>query len=167
LYTGTWESFLALSVNTATCSAPAHLPGSLLDHRISQAALLPILSAFSNLTAPTIISADLALMTKNRPQAHKHTAKRGLRATEQAQLQPPQTDHCHMRPNIATWRRNTFLTAIAVPLCFISMAAAQPGQCPAAWTTAALSVARYQLAATSLPNQGFAVFAGGTHVDLF
>jgi hypothetical protein len=40
------------------------------------------------------------------------------------------------------------------------------------WTTAALSVARYYLAATSLPNQGFAVFAGGftsggTHVYLF
>jgi hypothetical protein len=49
-------------------------------------------------------------------------------------------------------------------LCFISMAAAQPGQCPlpAAWTTAALSVARSYLAATSLPNQGLAIFAGGT-----
>ena len=29
------------------------------------------------------------------------------------------------------------------------------------WTTAALSVARYALAATSLPNQGLAIFAGG------
>ena len=38
------------------------------------------------------------------------------------------------------------------------------------WTTAALSVARDRFAATSLPNQGLAVFAGGignTHVDLF
>ncbi len=36
------------------------------------------------------------------------------------------------------------------------------------WTTAALSVARSGLAATSLPNQGLAIFAGGyasgTHV---
>ena len=35
------------------------------------------------------------------------------------------------------------------------------------WTTAALSVARVGLAATSLPNQGLAIFAGGhtrTHV---
>jgi hypothetical protein len=48
-------------------------------------------------------------------------------------------------------------------LCFISMAAAQPGQCPlpAAWTTAALSVAKTNLAATSLPNQGLAIFGGG------
>ena len=29
------------------------------------------------------------------------------------------------------------------------------------WTTAALSVARDNLAATSLPNQGLAIFAGG------
>jgi hypothetical protein len=29
------------------------------------------------------------------------------------------------------------------------------------WKTAALSVARYGLAATSLPNQGLALFAGG------
>ena len=30
-----------------------------------------------------------------------------------------------------------------------------------AWSTAALSVARYDLAATSLPNHGVAIFAGG------
>jgi hypothetical protein len=29
------------------------------------------------------------------------------------------------------------------------------------WTTAALSVARHSLAATSLPNDGLAIFAGG------
>ena len=29
------------------------------------------------------------------------------------------------------------------------------------WSTAALSVARLDLAATSLPNQGLAIFAGG------
>jgi hypothetical protein len=32
----------------------------------------------------------------------------------------------------------------------------------AAWTTAALSVARAKFAATSLPNEGIAMFAGGT-----
>jgi hypothetical protein len=30
-----------------------------------------------------------------------------------------------------------------------------------AWSTAALSVARYNLVATSLPNAGVAIFAGG------
>jgi hypothetical protein len=29
------------------------------------------------------------------------------------------------------------------------------------WITAALSVSRYNLAATSLPNEGLAIFAGG------
>ena len=29
------------------------------------------------------------------------------------------------------------------------------------WSTAALSLSRYSLAATSLPNQGLAIFAGG------
>jgi hypothetical protein len=112
-------------------------------------------------------------MTKKHSQAHKYanTAVRGLRATEQAQLQPPQTDHYDMRPSIATCRHNAAIAAIAVTMCFISMAAAQPGQCPATWTTAALSVARGELAATSLPNQGLAVFAGGStgskHVELF
>ncbi len=37
------------------------------------------------------------------------------------------------------------------------------------WSTAALSVARHYLAATSLPNQGLAIFAGGASnaVDIF
>jgi hypothetical protein len=33
------------------------------------------------------------------------------------------------------------------------------------WTTAALSVARQSLAATSLPNEGLAIFAGGEGVS--
>jgi hypothetical protein len=32
------------------------------------------------------------------------------------------------------------------------------------WHTAQLSAARYDLSATSLPNQGLALFAGGTGV---
>ena len=34
------------------------------------------------------------------------------------------------------------------------------------WSTAALSVARDGLSATSLPNQGLAIFAGGTTYGL-
>jgi hypothetical protein len=46
---------------------------------------------------------------------------------------------------------------------FVSMAAAQHGNSasPGTWTTAALSVARYALSATSLPNEGLAIFASG------
>jgi hypothetical protein len=35
------------------------------------------------------------------------------------------------------------------------------------WSTAALSVARYDLAATSLPNVGVAIFAGGYSASLY
>ena len=46
---------------------------------------------------------------------------------------------------------------------FVSMAAAQHGNSasPGTWTTAALSVPRAVFAATSLPNEGLAIFAGG------
>ena len=121
----------------------------------------------SNLIAPyrnpAIGFTSLALMTKKHSQAHKNTAVCGLRVTEQEQLQPPQTDHFNTRPRVATYlnRHNTAAAVVVVTLCFVSMAAAQPGQCPATWTTAVLSVARSYLAAASLPNQGLAVFAGG------
>ncbi len=112
---------------------------------------------------PAIASTRFALplMTKKRSQAHKSMAMCGLRATAQAQLQPTRTDRACTRTSSSTWRHHTAAAAVAVMLCFISMVAAQPGQCPAAWTTAALSVARNFLAATSLPNQDFAIFAGG------
>jgi uncharacterized protein (DUF2236 family) len=112
-------------------------------------------------------------MTKKCPQALKNTAMRGLRATAQAQLQPPRTHRGNTRPSSSTWRHHTAAATFAVTLCFISMAAAQPGQCPlpATWTTAALSVAKSNLAATSLPNQGLALFGGaqtsGAHFILF
>jgi hypothetical protein len=112
-------------------------------------------------------------MTKHRSQANENTAMRSLRATAQAQLQPTRTHRGNTRPGSSAWRHHTAAAAVAVVLCFISMAAAQPGQCPAAWTTAALSVARSDLVATSLPNQGLAIFAGGrtgpsgTYVVLF
>ena len=47
---------------------------------------------------------------------------------------------------------------------FVSMAAAQQGNSasPGTWTSSTLSVARWDLAATSLPNYGLAIFAGGS-----
>ncbi len=113
---------------------------------------------------PAIGSLSLAPMTKKRSQAQNHTAVCGLCATAQAHLLPTRTDRANTRPGSATRRHDTAATAIAVTLCIISIAAAQHVQCPAAWTTAALSVERYYLAATSLPNQGLALFAGGAMI---
>jgi hypothetical protein len=57
------------------------------------------------------------------------------------------------------------VAAVAVMLCMaciVEIAAAQKALCSSAWSTAALSVFRTELAAaTSLPNQGLAFFAGG------
>jgi hypothetical protein len=48
-------------------------------------------------------------------------------------------------------------------LCIVGVAASQQEQsvCSEQWSTAVLSVARQYLSATSLPNQGLAIFAGG------
>jgi len=68
---------------------------------------------------------------------------------------------------LQTWgaRYGPAAAAAAVLLClsFVTrIASAQQARCSSAWSTAALSVARGYLAATSLPNQGLAIFAGGT-----
>ena len=67
---------------------------------------------------------------------------------------------------LQTWgaRYGPAAAAAAVLLCLscvAHIAAAQQAPCLSAWSTAALSVARAFLAATSLPNQGLAIFAGG------
>jgi hypothetical protein len=46
----------------------------------------------------------------------------------------------------------------SIPLDVVDIFDARNGR----WSTAVLSVARSALAATSLPNQGLAIFAGGT-----
>jgi hypothetical protein len=99
-----------------------------------------------------------------RLQSRNIKAVRFLHAAEQAQRLPPETGHRTARPSPSTALHGTAAAAVAVMfccLCVIGTAAAQQGQCPSAWTTAALSVARGYLAATSLPEQGLAIFAGG------
>ena len=57
------------------------------------------------------------------------------------------------------------VAAVFCVLCVVSVDAAQQDSsaCPANWEkTAHLSVARWFPAAASLPNQGLAIFAGGT-----
>jgi hypothetical protein len=73
-----------------------------------------------------------------------------------------------LRPQpLQTWgaRYGPTAAAAAVLLCLscvAGIAAAQQAPCSSAWSTTALSVARGYLAATSLPNQGLAIFAGGS-----
>jgi hypothetical protein len=53
-------------------------------------------------------------------------------------------------------------------LCIIGVAASQQEQsvCSEQWSTAVLSVARQYIAATSLPKQGLALFAGSIYYFL-
>ena len=91
-----------------------------------------------------------------------------LRRRSRPRPQPLQTAGCAQRFGSSGARYGPAAAAAAVLLCVswvAGIAAAQQAPCSSAWSTAALSVARYVLAATSLPNQGLAIFAGGYTSD--
>jgi hypothetical protein len=82
------------------------------------------------------------------------------------QLQPRPLRHEDGAPRSCSSSRRFRTDAVAVAVllclsCVANVADAQLVVCPGAWSSAALSVRRYGLAATSLPNQGLAIFAGG------
>ncbi len=97
----------------------------------------------------------------------------------QQQLPPSQRSKLYPTPKRVQGRQGQYAAAAAAAAVMFacSAAAAHAAQHVEAsyslgtWSTAALSVARYQLAATSLPNLGVAIFAGGrggstcSHVD--
>ena len=85
---------------------------------------------------------------------------------QQQQEQQLEVDHITPRRSAATMSFRRAVATIAVlfsSLCIVGVAASQQGQsmCLEQWSTAVLSVARYYPLATSLPNQGLAIFAGG------
>ncbi len=87
------------------------------------------------------------------------------------QLQPRPLRHedgaTRLSSSISHFRADAVAVAVLLCLsCIVHVAAAQLEACPGAWSTAALSVARSFLAATSLPNQGLAIFAGGRDAGL-
>jgi hypothetical protein len=86
------------------------------------------------------------------------------RSESRSRLQTLQTCGCNQRLRPSSGRYWSVVAAVAVFL-YVSgaacIAAAQQAPCSSAWSTATLSVARQGLAATSLPNQGLAIFAGG------
>ena len=83
------------------------------------------------------------------------------------QLQPRPLRHEDGAPRLCSSSRRLRTDAVDLAVllclsCMVHVAAAQLVACPGAWSTAALSVGRRYLAATSLPNQGLAIFAGGS-----
>ncbi len=82
------------------------------------------------------------------------------------QLQPLPREHEDGAPRPFSSSRcfRTDAVVVAVLLCLscvFNVVAAQFEACPGAWSTAALSVARFSLAATSLPIEHLVIFAGG------
>ena len=79
-----------------------------------------------------------------------------------ARLPQRQPDHCTPRRSPPATRLLSATAVLLCSLCVVGVAAALQDMtaCPV-WSTAALSVARGNLAATSLPSQGLAIFAGG------
>jgi hypothetical protein len=88
---------------------------------------------------------------------------------ERLETQPKATCHQPRRRYAAAaanaWR------LICVSLCSVaSLAAVQQVAVSSSWgtwSTAALSVSRHHVAATSLPNQGLAIFAGGAGTNFY
>jgi hypothetical protein len=112
-------------------------------------------------------AASAAPLMQERCNA-QHSRSNGMMRVKRVghrQLQR-QADHCTPRPRPSARRLGSVTAAAAVLLCLlciVSVAAMRKEitACSAQWSTAALSVARRNLAATSLPNQGLAIFAGG------
>ena len=86
---------------------------------------------------------------------------------EQQEQQQLEEDHITPRRSAATMSFRRAVATIAVlfsSLCIVGVAASQQGRsvCLEQWSTAVLSVGRQDLSATSLPNQGLTIFAGGS-----
>jgi hypothetical protein len=101
-----------------------------------------------------------------RPLQHLFPGKKSLQRGRGSlsRLQPRGTDGW-IRLGSSSARCWAKIVAAVVLLCLscaVSVAAAQQALCSSDWSTAALSVARFYLAATSLPNEGLAMFAGGS-----
>ena len=129
------------------CSAPTSRPAAAASVFLRQAGA----------------AAQRALLLRRRENEQPGGDATRRRRSRPRQL-PLRTAGCAQRLGSSGARYGPAAAAAAVLLCvswFAGIAAAQQAPCSSGWTTAALSVARDSLAATSLPNQGLAIFAGG------
>ena len=111
---------------------------------------------------------------RHRLRENQHAQQHRLQTqfcSSHRRLQPLPLEHEHLAPQhcFSSKRYGTCVVILAELLClsyFVNFTAAQLFACPGAWTTAALSGPRSNLAATSLPNKGLAMFAGGNKEGL-
>jgi hypothetical protein len=136
----------------------------------------PVTTTATNLKVAyrPIARENLKQLQRHYPQAFRHMLVFQQRVAQQ-QLPPSQRSKPNPTPKRVQGRQGHYAAAAAVVMFACSVAAAHAAQQVAAsyplgtWSTAALSVARTGLGATSLPNHGVAIFAGGysmcRHVD--
>ncbi len=126
----------------------------------------PYVPLFSTAVHPAAAAAP-GMQERCHARRSRSQVTRRLKRAGQPQRQ---ADHCTPRRSPAATRLWSATAAAAVLLCLlcvVGVAAALQDMtaCPL-WSTAALSVARDFLAATSLPSQGLAIFAGGSNNGL-
>jgi hypothetical protein len=121
----------------------------------------PYVPPFSTAVHPAVAAAPVM---QARCYA-RHSRGQVTRRVKRAGQPQRETDHCTPRRSPPASRHCSATAAAAVllfSLCVVGVAATLQDvtTCPK-WSTAALSAARSSLAATSLPSQGLALFAGG------
>jgi hypothetical protein len=138
------------SAHSSILSAPAAAPSASPSQATTAAALRP--------------QCPLPLFFRSWNNEQCGSADRPCRRRYSVFLPQPLRSYGCSRPGSCSARYSTRHVAAAVLLylsCVASFAGAQEALCFSAQSSAALSVARYGLAATSLPIQGLAIFAGG------
>jgi hypothetical protein len=109
----------------------------------------PIMSFYSAFTSATARSAGSVPYSQHaRPQQHFNASRWTQRLGA---------------PTRRYWNDAARVALLLCCMCIVGVAAAQ---LQPSWSTAVLSAARGYLAATSLPNQGLAVFAGGQYTGM-
>ena len=145
------------AVPQAACAASLSAPLSPLPAAAVVLASLPAVPPPATARAAAVAD-SAANSQRNVPPFSKAVHPHAL------QLQR-HTGHCTPRRSPAAtrlWRATAAAAVLLCSLCVVGVAAALQDMtaCPE-WSTAALSVARWNLAATSLPSQALALFAGG------
>jgi hypothetical protein len=139
----------------------------MLSPQIATAELISTLAAASAAAISSLHHPRLVCTSNTRVDERAQMQKLQQRKLGNgAQLLPPQASNVKPDPKCCPTRLGHAAAAVAAVIlaCSVAGAAAQhvaASNSLGSWSTAALSVARNYLAATSLPNAGVAIFAGG------
>lgn len=164
VFSGSLNCTMPRVLNTEDLAASSHPSHSSLASTATDAVFSPasaaahVVSATASLHHPPIVGVR---NTRVDQGAHLHFLQRRV-----LQGQLPLRQAFKKRPESAEWRLGHVAAVFAAVIlaCSVVGTAAQHvvvSDSSGTWSTAALSQARWNLAATSLPDAGVAIFAGG------